>query len=103
MLAVDEDDKLICHVCGKAYHSLDHHARLAHDLWPEEYKVLFGLERGRALESPTLRARRRVLADARLRPWRGYIREIIARTTPEERAAWGRGKTRRLETLLANH
>jgi hypothetical protein len=40
VLTVDEDDKLICHVCGKPYHSLDHHARLAHDLWPEEYQLV---------------------------------------------------------------
>lgn len=99
MLQVAEDDKVVCHVCGRAHHGLDHPARQAHDLWPEEYKVLFGLARGRALESPGLRARRRVLADERLRPWRGRIGEVLERTTSEQRAACGRGKTRRLETL----
>jgi hypothetical protein len=99
LLAVAEDEMVVCHVCGKAYHSLDHHVRQAHDLWPEEYRVLFGLERGHALESATLRARPRELADNILRPWRERIRDVVARTTPEERAARSRGKTRRLETL----
>jgi len=99
VLTVDEDDKVVCHVCGNAYNGLDHHARQAHDLWPEEYRVLFGLARGRALESPTLRSRRRVLADERLRPWRERVGELTEGTTPEQRAARGRGKTRRLETL----
>ena len=68
VLTLDEDDKVVCHVCGKAYNALDHHARQAHGLWPEEYKVLFGLERGRALESPGLRERRRELGGEHLRP-----------------------------------
>jgi hypothetical protein len=99
VLELADDDRVVCHVCGRAYHSLDHHARQAHDLWPEEYKVLFGLGRGRALESPSLRARRRVLAEERLRPWRGRISEALERATSEQRAAWGQGKKRRLETL----
>jgi hypothetical protein len=40
VLALDEDDKVICHVCGKAFHSLDHHVRQVHGLWPEEYQLV---------------------------------------------------------------
>lgn len=98
-LTVDEDNKVVCHVCGQAYRALDNHARQAHDLWPEEYRVLFGLERGRALQNPTLSARRRELAEDQLRPWREQVRALAAGITPEQRAAWSRGKTRRLETL----
>jgi hypothetical protein len=99
VLATDEDGKVICHVCGAAYAALEQHALRRHGLWPEEYRVLFGLERQRALESPALRARRRALADEQLRPWRARIREVASRATTVQRVARSQGKTRRLETL----
>lgn len=39
----DEDGKVICHICGRAYTRLGSHVRESHDMTIEEYKNEFGL------------------------------------------------------------
>lgn len=40
---VDDDGRLVCHECGRAYLRLPHHLRAAHDLSADEYRDRHGL------------------------------------------------------------
>jgi len=42
---VTEDDKYVCHICGKAYKKLAQHAYNSHGMNEKEYKEKFGLDR----------------------------------------------------------
>jgi hypothetical protein len=99
VLSVDEDGRLVCHACSRAYRSLATHALAAHDLWADEYRAIFGLKATTGLIGPALREIRRTLAETHLKGRTegvAYARSL----TPEERSALVRGKRRRLEQKL---
>lgn len=39
----DEEDKVICHICGKSFRVLGDHVRLSHHMSIKEYKEEFGI------------------------------------------------------------
>lgn len=39
----DEEDKIICHICGKSFKVLGDHVRLAHHMSIKDYKEKFGI------------------------------------------------------------
>lgn len=58
----DAEGKLICHECGKSYHSLGAHIKLAHAMSADEYRERYELPRSLALVSPSLKKRRSEMA-----------------------------------------
>jgi hypothetical protein len=51
------DDKLLCHICGKGFRNVGLHSYQTHGLSADEYKIEFGLIRGRGLVAPETRER----------------------------------------------
>jgi ROS/MUCR transcriptional regulator protein len=43
------DGRVVCHVCGRAYNSVGHHAQRAHDFSAAAYRAEFGINRGTPL------------------------------------------------------
>lgn len=50
-LHYDEDGKIICHICGRSFHSLDMHINMSHDITVSDYKKEFGLNNSTGLRS----------------------------------------------------
>jgi len=61
------DSKLECHVCGNYFASLPVHVFRIHGMWPEEYKVLFGLNKSTGLVGPKTANKLSVLLKSRRR------------------------------------
>lgn len=57
-LVVDNDGRLICHVCGEAWDYLARHVR-SHGMTADEYRAWFGLRSTEALASTKFRESRR--------------------------------------------
>lgn len=53
----DEEGRLICHECGKAYLSLAAHVYLAHGMTAAEYRETYELPRTTKLAAPSVRER----------------------------------------------
>lgn len=90
-----EDGRLVCHVCGEAFHGLYRHLT-AHNLTAEEYRAYFGLKVTEPLASETMREARRLLTPEateenaeRLAQWRQAF-------TAEQRSAWSRNRVQRI-------
>jgi len=104
VLATD-GERVECHACGRWFHSLGHHVRLAHRLSPDEYRALFGLKATTGLEattglaSPVLREIRRKGA-GHLTPYRAAGKAFLESLAPAQRSAYARGRKPRLETKL---
>jgi hypothetical protein len=54
-VSLNEEGRLICHVCGVAFEHLAHHVA-AHNLWVWDHRAYFALEPTHALVSQRLRA-----------------------------------------------
>jgi hypothetical protein len=92
----EENDTLLCHVCGAWKRNLASHARRAHRLSADAYRELAGLNRQTRLVSPGMRAQlrettapliARLRAEGKLRTWR------------EDRDRWTRDKAAAVQTL----
>lgn len=98
----DDGENAQCHCCGEYFALLSLHVVRSHDLTPAEYKAIFGLEAGKGLVGPSLRARKVELGKERV--VNGMIERLIeaGRTaiTPEQRRANSLRFRRRLETRL---
>jgi hypothetical protein len=88
----DDGARVECHACGRWFAALDRHATLAHDLLPDEYRAIFGLNQKQGLVGPAYRATLREEAGERLRP---YWPEVAARLA-EARGSW-QGRRMRLQ------
>jgi hypothetical protein len=102
----DDGDKAECHCCGKFFGHLGSHIWQAHNLTPDEYKAIFGLNRGTGLIGPTLQAKR--AAEMRKPSRRDQIRrmtdlgmKILQDATPEQRSHWSAHERRLQEATLA--
>lgn len=51
VLARDEEGRVICHICGRAYDKLTLHIKQRHKMSKEEYLETYGLNRGAKLTS----------------------------------------------------
>ena len=49
-----DNERIICHECGKLYKRLSAHVTMAHDMTVEDYKERHGIPRGTGLVSPAL-------------------------------------------------
>lgn len=56
-IAEDEEGRLICHECGKAYLSLAAHVYLAHGMTAAEYRDTYEIPRTTKLAAPSVRER----------------------------------------------
>jgi len=102
VLATD-GTRLECHACGRWFVNLAQHVLKTHGLLPAEYRAMFGLRATHGLFGPQYRAQ---VAAVAVRNFRPYWSEAGARAkaqTPEQRAAYGRGRRWRLETKLDPH
>jgi hypothetical protein len=102
-LTVGDDGNLQCHICGSSWSYLANHVRFTHALTAAEYKALFGLNSGTGLVGPRLRQRQQEIARSVFREY--WSPDVARQVTPEQRLAFRRGQTWRLETRLdpANH
>lgn len=41
----DEQGRMVCHICGRAYDKLTQHIKQIHNIGPVEYREMFGLNR----------------------------------------------------------
>lgn len=96
-------DRLVCHICGRDFLSLEKHVTQTHGMPASDYKAAFGLNRTHALWSDSLRRRQSEKQTAR---GLGDIgRAVIERRTPDQRrhnalrASQGRGELRYEERL----
>lgn len=98
----DDGDRVECHACGRYFAALGRHAHLAHDLLPDEYRAIFGLNIGQGLVGSSYRAILEKEGE-RLRPywpvasdrlierrWSGLGQRmrLQARRNPENRERW---------------
>lgn len=93
-----DGEKVQCHICGRWYRYLANHARLAHDLYADEYKALFGLNVTTGLVGPATQAlqaaiARRVFHDH----WTGEAGRTLGL---EDRARYRKGRPQRLQAKL---
>lgn len=96
----DDGTRGECHACGRYYHSLAHHAILTHYLLPEEYRAIFGLNRGTGLIGPALRERRQIIGRTLISP-PPPDPDPDRYVTREQRAANTQGKRWRLEARIS--
>ena len=61
-----DDERIICHECGKSYKSLAAHIQLAHEMRADDYREAHGLPRGTALVSPAVSRKMSAHSTARL-------------------------------------
>ena len=89
------DEGIRCHICGHWFNYLSAHLLRKHGVHPEEYRALFGLRATTRLMSPALR---QVFRDCHIavlsRYWDGRGFDSLTR---EQRSAFGRGRSWRLE------
>lgn len=72
VLAVSPDGEHVqCHICGRWYQALGKHVSMSHGITPDEYRQMFGLNRGTGLCSPALAERIRGWALPHLKRWDG--------------------------------
>lgn len=50
-VAYDEEGRVICHICGRAFNKVLSHARQRHNISAKEYKKKFGLDLNKGLTS----------------------------------------------------
>jgi hypothetical protein len=87
----EDGERVECHACGRFFAALGRHALLAHNLLPEEYRAIFGLNAGQGLVGPSYRAVLQKGAE-RLRPyWPDVAANLI-----ERRGSW-QGRRMRLQ------
>jgi len=93
-ILLDDGDKAECHICGKYFGHLGNHVVRGHFVWPEEYKVMFGLNAGTGLIGSGLAEIRRQNS--------GHLREYQPNDnrTPEQRSFDSSGRKVRLESKL---
>ena len=58
-LHYDSEGKVICHICGRSFHSLDQHINMSHEITVAEYKEEFGLNKGTSLRSELVKQKLR--------------------------------------------
>lgn len=102
VLATD-GERVQCHICGHFFRSLATHVTRGHGLPADEYRALFGLRHRTGLVGPTLREQLRQRGAPVLGRYQGQGQELLATATPEQRSAWTRGRTLRLEAKLDAH
>ncbi|WP_295804967.1 MucR family transcriptional regulator [uncultured Corynebacterium sp.] len=61
-----DDERILCHECGRMYKSLAAHAQMAHGMTAEEYRTAHGIPKRIALVSPEVSAKQSEKAKARL-------------------------------------
>lgn len=93
----EADGKVECHICGTTFRSLPIHVFRKHGVWPDEYKILFGINVGTGLVCSSTAAAfrdhcRRLRADGRMSS--GGIPR-----TPEQLSALLRGRRNRAQGL----
>src|SRR3954453_17157780 len=71
---VDDGDRVICHLCGRALQLLSTEHLRRHGWTPQLYRDAFGLNRSTALCSPALIERRREIGKERYRRNEGVRR-----------------------------
>lgn len=89
----DDGEKVECHCCGVYVSNLGNHIRV-HDLTPDEYRSVFGLNYGQGLLGPALRHRYQEYPRER-----ESMRDSKPVSTPEQRES-GKLKPRRLQMKL---
>lgn len=99
VLATDED-RVVCHICGRVFRALANHVRQAHGLPPQEYRAIFGLRASTSLDAPSLRDVKRRNAAPHLARYRAVTRRVVEAMTTEERRALALGRRLRLEARL---
>ncbi len=93
----DDGQRAECHCCGRFFGNLGNHALRTHDLTPDEYKAIFGLNATRSLAGPATHDlhRRNMLAQpARFARLAEVGRRVLAEMTPEQRTEWSSGPRR---------
>lgn len=58
-LHYDSEGKVICHICGRSFHSLDQHINMSHEETVSEYKQKFGLNANTGLRSELVKQKLR--------------------------------------------
>jgi len=97
VLATD-GEKVQCHICGRWYRYLTNHARMAHDLYADEYKALFGLNVTTGLVGPATRELQAAIARRVFREhWTGEAGRTLGK---EERTRYRTGQPHRLQSTL---
>lgn len=61
-----DDERILCHECGRMYKSLAAHAQMAHGMTAEDYRAAHGIPKRIALVSPKVSAKRSEKAKGRL-------------------------------------
>lgn len=94
-LAVAENGRVLCHLCGLAFNDLAAHARMKHGVTADEYRAAFGLASGTALCSQVVSERRRT------NPGPGFAgvhpSELL---TPEQRSRIASRREQRTEVKM---
>lgn len=78
----DDGEKVQCHICGKWFFALSTHLSRRHKMGAEDYKALYGLNRGTSLISEAYKRQLRDIHSDRMGQYAGLydLRENIART-----------------------
>lgn len=97
-----DEERVCCHACGRWFKALAHHARQTHLLTSDEYRAIFGLNAGTALDAPALRAIKRRNSAPILARYRPLGLEVFRQQTTEEHRAYASGP-RRLQTRVDPH
>jgi hypothetical protein len=90
------DGKVECHCCGKFYRSLHSHVFRSHGLWPDEYKVLFGLNASCNLISSETESKLREHIKVLLAEGKLVLRQGVP-LTPEQLSAMLQGRKHSLQ------
>ena len=61
-----DDERILCHECGRMYKSLAAHAQMAHGMMAEDYRAAHGIPKRIALVSPKVSAKQSEKAKGRL-------------------------------------
>lgn len=94
-LHYDSEGKVICHICGRAYNNLSNHITQAHNIKPNIYKEMFGLNRGTKLTSKS--------SSERLSKSPTTKNIDLVRIPFQKGHTANKGKKRRLEHKLKRH
>jgi hypothetical protein len=84
---VDDGDRVICHLCGRAMQLLSAEHLRRHGWTPQLYRSMFGLNRSTALCSPAVAERRRAIGSTAASAMREFAAD--SRTGKNSRAQGG--------------
>ena len=97
-----DGERVRCHICGRMYLFLGNHVVRAHSVSADEYRAIFGLNRGTGLAGPAYQAQARQWAMDHFRAYWPQAAERARNWTPDIRNKPS-SRTRRLETKIDPH